>query len=121
MYLQGDHTKCHASSPCQQPGYVSNKKLITSDKAVAAYKKKLTSTLIYRFADSFCRVYNVNLANYSYMTVCNFQCRDTFWVESFNHQLLTYLPKRIHFGTSAFKMRMNLAILDWVSQNYKVT
>ena len=21
------------------------------------------------------------------------QCRDTFWIESFNHQLLTYIPK----------------------------
>ncbi len=42
------------------------------------------------------------------------QCRDTFWVESFNHQLLTYIPKRIHFGSSTFEMRMNLAIMDWV-------
>ena len=43
------------------------------------------------------------------------QCRDTYWVESFNHQLLTYIPKRIHFGSSTFAMRMNLAIMDWVS------
>ena len=44
-----------------------------------------------------------------------FQCRDTYWVESFNHQLLTYLPKRIHFHTKTFEMRMNLAVMDWVS------
>ena len=44
-----------------------------------------------------------------------FQCRDTFWVESFNHHLLTYLPKRIHFRTDTFKMCMRLAVLDWVS------
>ena len=42
------------------------------------------------------------------------QCRDTYWVESFNHQLLTYLPKQIHFSTVTFNMRMNLAVLDWV-------
>lgn len=42
------------------------------------------------------------------------QCRDTYWVESFNHQLLTYLPKRIHFSTRVFNMRMNLAVMDWV-------
>ena len=42
------------------------------------------------------------------------QCRDTFWVESFNHQLLTYAPKRIHFSTSTFLMRLNLAVMDWV-------
>ncbi|KAL5509123.1 hypothetical protein EMCRGX_G004424 [Ephydatia muelleri] len=35
-------------------------------------------------------------------------------MESFNHQLLlTYLPKRIHFHTNTFKMRMNLAVMDW--------
>eukprot|EP00731_Ephydatia_muelleri_P003009 Em0001g3009a len=36
----------------------------------------------------------------------HFQCRDTYWVESFNHQLLTYLPKRIHFHTKTFEMRI---------------
>eukprot|EP00731_Ephydatia_muelleri_P031416 Em0022g930a len=38
---------------------------------------------------------------------------DTYWVESFNHQLLTYLPKRIHFHTKTFEMRMSLAVMDW--------
>ena len=42
------------------------------------------------------------------------QCRDTYWVESFNHQLLTYLPKRIHFSTKVFDMRMDIALMDWV-------
>ena len=42
------------------------------------------------------------------------QCRDTFWIESFNHQLLTYIPKRVHFGDRVFKMRMDFALLDWV-------
>ena len=35
-------------------------------------------------------------------------------MESFNHQLLTYLPKKIHFHTSTFIMRMNLAVMDWL-------
>ena len=43
------------------------------------------------------------------------QCRDTFWVESFNHQLLTYLSKRIHYSTATYVLRMNLAVLDWIS------
>lgn len=43
-----------------------------------------------------------------------FQCRDTYSVESFNHMMLTYVPKRIHFSTRTFKMRMDLAVLDWV-------
>ena len=36
-------------------------------------------------------------------TIHFLQCRDTFWVESFNHQLLTYLPKRVHFGSATFR------------------
>ena len=31
--------------------------------------------------------------------------------------MLTYIPKRIHFSTNIFKMRMNLAVLDWVTYN----
>ena len=49
-----------------------------------------------------------------YMYILIPQCRDTSWVESFNHMLLIYVPKRIHFGTATFLMRMNLAVLDWV-------
>ena len=45
-----------------------------------------------------------------------FQCRDTYWVELFNHQLLTYLPKRIHFHTKTFEMRMNLAVSDGLGE-----
>ncbi|XP_064383804.1 uncharacterized protein LOC135332660 [Halichondria panicea] len=41
------------------------------------------------------------------------ECRDTFCVESFNHQLLTYISKRVHFAEATFNMRMNLAIMDW--------
>ena len=33
---------------------------------------------------------------------------------SFNHMLLIYIPKHIHFSTKIFIMRMNLAVLDWV-------
>lgn len=37
-----------------------------------------------------------------------------FWIESFNHQLLTYIPKRVHFGDRIFQTRMDFALLDWV-------
>ncbi|KAL5502884.1 hypothetical protein EMCRGX_G009733 [Ephydatia muelleri] len=50
----------------------------------------------------------------------HFQCRDTFWMESFNHQLLTYLPKRIHFHTNTFKMWMNLAVMDRMESMWTV-
>ena len=40
-------------------------------------------------------------------------------MESFNNQLLSYLPKRIHFGSRMFDMRMKLALMDWVKIMYK--
>ena len=42
-------------------------------------------------------------------------------MESFNHILLTYIPKRIHFFTTTYTMRMNLAVMDWVSSIFHST
>ncbi|KAL5470676.1 hypothetical protein EMCRGX_G028679 [Ephydatia muelleri] len=95
QHFQGHHLICHLESRCRQPGYHPKRKILTMREAIKAYEDALKRTLIYRFAGSFCR------------------CRDTFWMESFNHQLLTYLPKRIHFHTDTFKMRMYLAVMDW--------
>ena len=47
-----------------------------------------------------------------------FLCRDTFWIESFNDQLVSYVPKQIHFGSRTFKMRLNLACMDRISAVY---
>eukprot|EP00731_Ephydatia_muelleri_P025379 Em0017g462a len=84
-------------SPCQQPGYHPKRKILTMPAAIQAYENAVKKTLVYRCVGSFCH------------------CRDTYWVESFNHQLLTYLPKRIHFQEKTFDMRMNLAVMDWFS------
>ena len=58
-------------------------------------------------------IYLVVCLLFIYNCVCVCVC-DTFWVESLNHQILTYVPKRIHFGSSTFKMRLDLACMDWV-------
>ena len=42
-------------------------------------------------------------------------------MESFNHQLLSYLPKRIHFSDEVFGMRMSLALMDWLSVHRHVS
>uniref|UniRef100_A0A1X7V110 Uncharacterized protein n=1 Tax=Amphimedon queenslandica TaxID=400682 RepID=A0A1X7V110_AMPQE len=89
----GNHSNCNQSSSCRYPGYAPSKMLITDPNAVEAYTRKLKQTLIYVNDESYC------------------SCRDTFWVESFNHYLLTYLHKRIHFGTTTFRMRMNIAVM----------
>jgi hypothetical protein len=96
-HYKDNHAGCHHTSYCKRPNYTANKDILTDPQAIDAFSKKIKSLAIYRHADSYAR------------------CRDTFWVESFNHALLSYLPKRIHFGDAAYHMRMDIAVMDWVS------
>ena len=43
-----------------------------------------------------------------------FQCRDTYYIESFYNIILVYAPKRINFSDKVYNMSINIAILDWV-------
>ena len=105
------------------PDWVSLKVKLTDNRSIEVCENALQSTMIHNYAESYC---SVSLLWLVCMTLCMcihylltyVQCRDTFWVESLNHQMLLYVPKRIHFGSQTFKMRMNLAVLHWVSCNY---
>ncbi|XP_068682738.1 uncharacterized protein [Montipora foliosa] len=44
--------------------------------------------------------------------VDHYQCRDTFYIETFHVVVLIYAPKRINFGDKTYVMRVHLAILD---------
>ena len=116
--------KCPSTSSCHAPGYTPSKVKLTNETAVQCLIKHLQAAYIYRNSNDFCRVRTCTAVHIVMTCVllctCSLvyvQCRDTYWVESFNHQLLTYLPKRIHFSKKAFNMRMNLAVLDWVSES----
>ena len=126
---QGKHVGCCDSSPCQHPNYSPSKivlMILLLLKRMRRHCSKHRSTVMlnhtagYHFMNvhGICTLYMCQHAyTWSFVLVSMLlvsQCRDTFWVESFNHQLLMYLPKRIHFGTTTFLMRMNLALLDWV-------
>ncbi len=102
---------------------------LTCSKATQALIKHLKATYVYKNAKYFCkvsiRIYTIVHVHTVTLYICT--CVSIvvilysvsryiqYWVESFNHQLLTYLPKRIHFSTKTFLMRMYLAVLDWVS------
>ena len=43
------------------------------------------------------------------------QCRETYWIESFHTAMLIYVLKRIHYGDDTYNMRIELAVLDWVT------
>ena len=107
-------TAAFLESPCLQPGYVPKRKphYARSHKSIWGCTKKPSSTkrLIHSILYATWTIHIMFMYIYLF-----FQCWDTYWVESFNHQLLTYLPKRIHFHTKTFEMRMTLAGMDWVS------
>ena len=107
-----------SSSSRHTPVYTPSKVLLTEKSAEVALLQHLKATYICRDDAAFCQVsictWCTNLKTKHQTIVC-IQCRDTYWVESFNHQLLTYVPKRIHFSTTTFRMRLNLALMDWVS------
>ncbi|KAL5473000.1 hypothetical protein EMCRGX_G027440 [Ephydatia muelleri] len=107
-HFQGDHQSCSSESPCQQPGYVPKRKPLTMPAAISAYEAALRKTLIYKNADSCHLVCNMNNISCEYTYLCS----SSVGIPT-NHQLLTYLPKRIHFHTKTFEMRMNLAVMDW--------
>ena len=119
MYcLQGIHSDCHPSSSCHDPGYIPSRVQLTNPQACQALLSGLKDTYVYRYAKDFCRVCMLVTVSPLAIFSKNVQCCDTYWIESFNHQLLTYLLKRIHFSTRVFNMRMNLAVMDWVRHNF---
>ncbi|XP_068684450.1 uncharacterized protein [Montipora foliosa] len=94
-HYQDNHNKCSEGSRCKSEGYIMSKKLLTESRAIAAYKKAIMGTSIYRHATDYMR------------------CRETFWIETLHTVMLIYVPKRIHFGDNTYNMRVELAVLDW--------
>ena len=47
-YFQGKHDKCNEGSRCKSEGYVMSKKMLNDARAIAAYKKAISGTTIYR-------------------------------------------------------------------------
>ena len=46
------HTNCHQDS-CQEDGYVCSRKLFVSEKAIAAYRKAVEGTTIFKNAEDY--------------------------------------------------------------------
>ena len=53
LLIQGDHTNYHQDSCCQEDGYVCSKKLVVSKKAIAAYRKAVEGTTIFKNAEDY--------------------------------------------------------------------
>jgi hypothetical protein len=95
-HYQDKHSKCHETSRCRtDPNYEPSKFIITSEAAKVSLLECLHKHKIYKKAEEYCK------------------CRDTHYVESFNNALLQYHDKRIVFGPETYKLRMDLAIIDW--------
>lgn len=113
FFLQNEHTNCHCDSPCRHPAYRPSKVLLTDPHVRWGLWESLTG----HYDLSSRRVLLLGthcIICITCISIQMFKCRDTFWVESFNHQLLTFIPKRVHFHSDTFYMRMSFAVLDWV-------
>jgi hypothetical protein len=55
-HYQNQHDECATDSPCQHATYQPSKIVLSNPNAIAAYEKILKDTLIYRYAESYCRV-----------------------------------------------------------------
>ena len=52
-------------------------------------------------------------------TVYQLHCWDMYWIKTLHLVMLIYAQKRIHFSRpDTYKMRMQLAILDWVGETF---
>ena len=95
-HYKDKHENCSMTSRCKiDVPYAPSKTIITDTVAEQMFVNFLHKLPVYREPD-----------HYKY-------CMDTHYVESFNNALLQYHDKRIVFGLRTYKLRLNLAILDW--------
>lgn len=52
-HYQGNHTKCHQDSRCKEDGYVCSKKPLVSERAIAAYRKAVEGTTVFKNAEDY--------------------------------------------------------------------
>ena len=60
LVQQGDHTKCNQDSRCHEDGYVCSKKPLVSERAIAAYRKAVEGTTIFKNAEDYALVITIN-------------------------------------------------------------
>ena len=53
LLIQGDHTNCHQDTRGAEDGYVCSKKLLVSEKAIAAYRKAVEGTTTFKNAKDY--------------------------------------------------------------------
>ena len=95
-HFQNDHAHCHLESACKADDYVTIEQTVLTDPvAVKMLEDFIHSLVVYKQAQDY--VYG----------------HDTYYVESFNNVCLIYLDKRIHYQTTMYELRSNLAVLDW--------
>ena len=56
LLIQGNHTRCHQDSRCKEDGYVCSKKPLVSERAIAAYRKAVEGTTIFKNPEDYCLV-----------------------------------------------------------------
>ena len=95
LHFQDIHDRCTDDSACKEAGYVPDFTVVREPVAIRLLTEFLHSLTLYK-----------NAKDYVYS-------KDTYYVESFNNSVLIYLQKRIHYKDLMYRLRMNLAVLNW--------
>ena len=66
-FVPTHNERCFAESRCHEDGYVMTKQLLTQPEAIAAYRKAIMGTSIYRYPADYMRVTNVF---YKWISIC---------------------------------------------------
>lgn len=105
-HYKGDNSKCHEDSRCHEEGYhpyVCSKKPLVSDRAIAAYRKAIEGTTIYKNASDYAQVFTfvsvVNVVSTVHVSVKNvtrvssvlpnYTNRSIWYSKHCYHQLIT--------------------------------
>ncbi|XP_019645928.1 PREDICTED: uncharacterized protein LOC109486531 [Branchiostoma belcheri] len=95
-HYKNDHSDCAPTSRCKtDDSYTPSRTIITDPHAEKLLINFIHKTVVYK-----------NPENYVY-------AKDTHYCESYNNAVLIYVDKRVGFQIDNYKMRMNLATLDW--------
>ncbi|XP_070559392.1 uncharacterized protein [Ptychodera flava] len=94
-HYQGNHGECHPTSGCRSGSYEPTWRLIRSPVAVRLLSNFIRSSVVYKQPEHF------------------IDCKDTHYVESYNNVVLVYTDKRVVLGNYTYKLRSDMACLDW--------
>ena len=123
--VQGNHTKCHQDSRCKEAGYVCSKKPLVSERAIAAYRKAVEGTTVFKNAEDYVLV--IFYYSNAEMFQCNFRicpmaCQEIFI--DYDKPAIQKKKGKIHLNTYCAGIIMEMGLWwnggQWLAKGWEV-